>query len=317
MADNITFSAQGQINLSGDDRALYLKRFAGRILNRFDELHMADRIQKIISVGGGLKELQFPASWKATAQYYTQGTELLAGNQIAQGERTIKIDDFLLSYIWVTELDMMLTHMALREEYAHQIAEAVAQVRDEHTLQMIALAARASATITGAEGGSRITNAGFATSGQAISTGLFAAAQIFDEKRVPPNDRNVTLRPNAYYNMVQTPNLINRDFGNTGSLESGKLGTHHANIMINKSNNVPNTDKSGDSTTGHKNTYVGDFSKLIGVVNTKDATGALIRSGMTTESQYYTTYQATILVAKILMGQNILRPECAITLETP
>jgi hypothetical protein len=148
---NATPSRIGQQNLAGDVDANFLKVYAGEVLTAFTEKNLfADRtMSRTIDSG---KSAQFPATWKASASYHTPGTEI-TGDLIAGNERVIVIDDILLSAQFIASIDEAKSHYDVRSEYSKQAGAALARAMDKNLAQVGLLAARASATVTGGNGG--------------------------------------------------------------------------------------------------------------------------------------------------------------------
>jgi hypothetical protein len=66
------------------------------------------------------------------------------------------------------------------------------------------LAARASATVTGGNGGTQHHFRDRADFASALETAAFAAAQALDEKDVPEEDRYLYLKPAQYYLLINS-----------------------------------------------------------------------------------------------------------------
>ena len=283
------------------DNALFLKVFAGEVMTAFDETNIfkGRHFERTITEG---KSASFPATWKATARYHTPGTAVLGSNQILHNERIISIDDLLLADVFVYELDELKNHYDIRGIYSHQLGEALAKEYDTRLARLAILAARASATVSGGNGGSQLKNTSMATDADVLATALFTAAQTFDEKDVPASDRVCILRPAQYYLMAQNVKLINQDWGGAGAYSDGKI-LRVAGIDIMKSNHLPRDNYAG--TTGENNTYLGDFRDSVGVIFNKMAIGTVKLMDLATEMtghDFYVMYQGTLLVAKYAMG---------------
>ena len=284
-----------------EDNALFLKVFAGEVMTAFDETNIfkGRHFERTITEG---KSASFPATWKATARYHTPGTAVLGSNQILHNERIISIDDLLLADVFVYELDELKNHYDIRGIYSHQLGEALAKEYDTRLARLAILAARASATVTGGNGGSQLKNTSMHTDADVLATALFTAAQTFDEKDVPESDRVCILRPAQYYLMAQNVKLINQDWGGAGAYSDGKI-LRVAGIDIMKSNHLPNDNYAG--VTGENNTYLGDFRDSVGVIFNKMAIGTVKLMDLATEMtghDFYVMYQGTLLVAKYAMG---------------
>lgn len=301
----VTMSRPGAINGAtgsyAQDNALFLKVFAGEVMTAFDETNIfkGRHFERTITEG---KSASFPATWKATARYHTPGTAVLGSNQILHNERIISIDDLLLADVFVYELDELKNHYDIRGIYSHQLGEALAKEYDTRLARLAILAARASATVTGGNGGSQLKNTSMHTDADVLATALFTAAQTFDEKDVPASDRVCILRPAQYYLMAQNVKLINQDWGGAGAYSDGKI-LRVAGIDIMKSNHLPSDNYAG--TTGENNTYLGDFRDSVGVIFNKMAIGTVKLMDLATEMtghDFYVMYQGTLLVAKYAMG---------------
>ena len=301
----VTMSRPGAINGAtgsyAEDNALFLKVFAGEVMTAFDETNIfkGRHFERTITEG---KSASFPATWKATARYHTPGTAVLGSNQILHNERIISIDDLLLADVFVYELDELKNHYDIRGIYSHQLGEALAKEYDTRLARLAILAARASATVTGGNGGSQLKNTSMHTDADVLATALFTAAQTFDEKDVPASDRVCILRPAQYYLMAQNVKLINQDWGGAGAYSDGKI-LRVAGIDIMKSNHLPSDNYAG--TTGENNTYLGDFRDSVGVIFNKMAIGTVKLMDLATEMtghDFYVMYQGTLLVAKYAMG---------------
>jgi hypothetical protein len=302
----------GADNGGADKKALFLKQYAGEVMASYNAKNLMEQYHKVKNVDAG-KEFQFPVIGRASASYWAVGTEL-TGQNIAQSERVITLDDLLYHDLFIPEIDELMDHVSKRQEYTRQQGEALANAFDKNVLRQAILAARAGATITGQEAGTSIISATAATSATALSTALHLVAQTFDEKFVAPEGRRVFLKPAQYYLMVKDlPDLVNRNYGNTGSTASAML-PRVADMEIIKSVNLPATDQTADGTIQAK--YRANYSTNVCAILTPEAIGTVRRMGITSEMAYKTEFQATHVVAKMLVGHGILRPEGAAEIKT-
>jgi hypothetical protein len=311
-----TASRLGQINAAGgsysNDTALFLKVFSGEVLTAFDRIQvMKDRI-RTRSISSG-KSAQFPVTGTATASYHTPGKQLLGSNQIKANELVISIDGLLVSDVFISNWEEAVNHYDVRGNYSHQLGQALANTFDRNALQVGYLAARASATITGGNGGSALTNAAYGTDAEVLAAGVFAAAQKLDEKDIPADGRYVVLRPAQYYLLAQSTKVLNKDWGGAGVYADGKV-LRVAGVEVVKSNNLPQSNISAN--TGENNTYSGDFSNSRALVLYPEAIGCVKLMDLAVEKEYQIQRQGTLMVAKFALGMGILRPECAVELKT-
>ena len=107
----------GQSNLAGDKRALYLKLFSGEMFKGFQHNAIArDLVMKRTLKNG--KSLQFIYTGRTTAEYHTPGNAILGNSDGAPpvAEKTVTVDDLLISSAFVYDLDETLSHYDLRSE---------------------------------------------------------------------------------------------------------------------------------------------------------------------------------------------------------
>lgn len=313
MADAIV-SRLGQANLAGDPKALFLKVFAGEVLTAFAETNVVLQYVRQRTISSG-KSAQFPVLGKNSATYHQPGQQILGG-QIAANEVVITIDDLLISPVFIANIDEAMNHYDVRGEYSSQCGIALANTLDKHLLQLGVLAARSAARITGEPGGSVITDASAGTDSNALVADIFAAAQKFDEKDVPKNDRVVFLRPAQYYAIAQNTKVLNKDWGGAGVYADGKV-LRIAGMDVVETNHLPNAVVANGSTlAGTGNKYAGDFSTTVALAMQKSALGTVKLLDLALESEYQISRQGTLMVAKYAMGHGVLAPQCAVEVKT-
>ena len=313
---NATVSFLGKANNTGDDNALFLKVFSGEVLAAFARRNQMLEMSMVRTISQG-KSAQFPAIGKTTASYHTPGNEI-TGTVINKNERVITIDDLLISDSFIAEIDEAKNHYDVRSIYSTEMGNALARTVDQHLLQLAVLAAQASTTVTGENGGAVITDADAKTNGASLITSIFDAAQALDEKDVPEDDRYCVVPPATYYNLVENDKILNRDFGGSNGIYAEGKVLKVAGINIVKSNTAVDafTDQSAASSTGENNTYNGNFSNTAAVVFHKSAIGTVKLMDLAMESEYDIRRQGTLMVAKMALGHGILRPEAAVEIQT-
>jgi hypothetical protein len=230
-------------------------------------------------------------------------------------ERVITIDDLLISNTFIANIDEAKNHYDVRANYSRKLGEALANTADRHLFQVAIKAARDSATVTGGNGGARITDAAMATDSEKMIAALFEAAQVFDEKDVPEDERYAFFRPAQYYKLAQNTKVLNKDWGGAGVYADGKV-LRIAGITIVASNHIPATNITTGVESGTAARYAVDARTTVGVVMQKEAIGTVKLMDLAMESEYDIRRQGTLMVAKYAMGHGILRPECAIELAT-
>ena len=271
------------------------------------------------------KAAQFIFTGRMTADYHVPGTPILGSGDPPVAEKTIVMDDLLVSSAFVYDLDETLAHYSLRGEIANKIGYALAEAYDKKIFRTIALAAREAHPIQaspGPEPGGSIIKLGSGNefNAQALVDGFFEAAAILDEKNVPRAGRHAILSPRQYYALIAQvdSNILNRDYGNTqGNLNSGEGLYEIAGISIKRSNNLPFMAGTVTSVEGENNNYAGDFSAHCGLIYQKDAAAVVTAIGpqiQTTGSDVHTLYQGDVVVGRLAMGAGTLNPAAAIEL---
>ena len=257
--------ALGRSNLStgtgydgaNDKYALYLKLFSGEMFKGFQHETIArDLVTKRTLKNG--KSLQFIYTGRMTSSFHTPGTPILGNSDKAPpvAEKTINMDDLLISSAFVYDLDETLAHYELRGEISKKIGYALAEKYDRLIFRAIARGARAASPVSATNfvepGGTQIrvgstTNDSDAYNAQNLTAAFFDAAAAMDEKGVSSQGRCAVLNPRQYYSLIQevgNNGLINRDEQGAG-LQSGKGVVSIAGIHIYKSMNIPFLGKYG------------------------------------------------------------------------
>ncbi len=241
----------GQSNSTGDARALYLKLFSGEMFKGFQHNAIArDLVMRRTLTNG--KSLQFIYTGHTKAEYHTPGNSILGDSNGAPpvAEKTITVDDLLISSAFLYDLDETLSHYDMRSEISRKIGYALAQKYDRLIFRAITRGARAASPITKANyvepGGTQIrvgstTSAADAYNAGNLVTAFYDAAAALDEKGVSQDGRVGVLNPRQYYALIQdigSNGLVNRDVQGT-ALQGGEGVVEIAGIKIYKSMNIP------------------------------------------------------------------------------
>ena len=250
----------GRINTAtnaSNNRDLYLKLFSGEMFTGFQREKIArDLVMKRTLTNG--KSLQFIYTGRTSAEYHTPGNSILGNSDKTPpvAEKTITVDDLLISSAFVYELDETLAHYELRGEISKKIGYALAQKYDRLIFRAIAKGARQASPVSLSgfvePGGTQIrvgagSNADDALDDAHLVTAFYEAAAALDEKGVSDDGRVAVLNPRQYYELIKgagSNGLINRDVQGT-SLQSGNGVIEIAGIKIYKSMNAPFFSKYG------------------------------------------------------------------------
>ena len=258
-ADNL---AGGQSPTTDQRRALYLKLFSGEMFKGFQHNAIArDLVMKRTLKNG--KSLQFIYTGRTTAEYHTPGNAILGNSDGAPpvAEKTVTVDDLLISSAFVYDLDETLSHYDLRSEISRKIGYALAEKYDRLIFRAIARGARAASPVTATNfvepGGTQIrvgssANESDAFSSTALIAAFYDAAAAMDEKGISSDGRCAVLNPRQFYELIQavgTNGLVNRDAQGT-ALQGGNGIIEIAGIHIYKSMNIPFLGKYGTKYAG-------------------------------------------------------------------
>ena len=248
-ADNATRA--GSTFTTTERRALFLKLFSGEMFKGFQRNTIArDLVTKRTLKNG--KSLQFIYTGRTNSEYHTPGQSILGNSDNAPpvAEKTITVDDLLISSAFLYELDETLAHYDLRSEISRKIGYALAQKYDRLVFRSIVRGARAASPVSKSgyaePGGTQIrvgTNnqASDAYSATALVNAFYDAAAAMDEKGVSTDGRFGVLNPRQYYELIQQVGengLVNRDEQGS-SRQKGNGIVEIAGIKIYKSMNIP------------------------------------------------------------------------------
>jgi hypothetical protein len=255
----------------------YLKLFSGELFKGFQTNTIArDLVTKRTLKNG--KSLQFIYTGRMSAAYHTPGTPILGTeNALPVAEKTIQMDDLLISSAFVYDLDETLAHYDLRGEISKKIGFALAEKYDRLIFRAITRGARkaspVSATNKKEPGGTQIqvgagADANDALVGSNLVDAFYDAAAALDEKGVSAEGRCGVISPRQYYALINdvssgaiSSGIINRDVQGS-ALQSGSGVIEIAGIKLYKSMNIPFLSKygtaykpsSGNNDTIHTNT---------------------------------------------------------------
>ncbi len=336
---NTAPSRLGQINGAGSELALFLKVFAGEVLASFTDKTVMMGRHRVKNVAGGAKSAQFPAIGTATAQYHVVGENILDGansylQTINHAERTIHIDEILTSNVFVSDIDEIMNHYETRAEYAKQLGIALANKSDKQIMQVLALAAAASATVSGGDGGGNINGgATLETDPALLADAIFQAQSILDQKNVPAEERYCLVTPDMYWRTARMGGvygggangapveLIDKDMSaNNGDVAGGQI-VQIGGVKLVPSNiwdTIDNTNIA-DNDPGERGNGGSDYdvnlTNVRAIVWQKQAVGTVKTRSLSVQTEYQLSHLGSLMVAKQLMGHGILRPECVVTLK--
>mgnify|MGYP003123384430 FL=1 len=331
----------GQDGLAGVTDALFLKVFSGEVLAAFEERNVMMPLHNVRTITSG-KSAQFPVFGKAIAKYHTPGEDIIddGSELIGMTERTVAIDQLLLSKVFIANIDEAMAHYDVRSIYSRELGFALANHADEACIRTVIAGAQSALTdpnpveqgSTGKEGARLDTG----TTGDGVIDQIIEAARLMDEASVPADDRYCLLTPEYYYKVVASAGssntagaVMNRDFDGSGSISTGRF-TNVAGVNVMMSNHIPTSNEDSGAATVFESTsiandiYAGsgvgygglNFTNTNGVVFQRTGLATVKLLDLALETEYSVRNQGTLMVAKYAMGHNFLRPECCYHLRT-
>ena len=322
--DVTAVSRSGQINQTGDKRAIFLKQFSGEVLTSFEEKNIAMPLHRVRTISNG-KSAQFPSIGTIGADYHTAGQTIL-GDSVAHNEVTVTVDDLLVSSAFVPRIDEAMQHYEVRSTYSAEMGNALANAADKNIFSTIY---KASQTFTGGDLAGYWTDASEGSVDAAGDTGqdfvdsLIVALQRFDEADVT-GEKTVVVTPATYYSLfgastgTMTNAAMDRDLGGNGSVAGGNAPTIMGCKVL-MSNHLPVAAQTSPANGVNENGSATDYSTyepdLKGLIFTKDAAATVKLLDLGVESEYQIERQGTLMVAKYAMGHNVLRGKSAICIK--
>ena len=265
-----------QSNTYANKYATALKLFSGEVFTAFNNASIFKGLVRSYTLRGA-KSKQFLLTGKLSSGFHVPGTPILADTALKANEKTLLLDDLLVSSQFVYDLDEIISQWSTRSEISKQIGESLANFYDLRIARVLDMASREASVVTGEPGGFEVSiGSGNQLVAQKIVDGLFECASVLDERSAPQENRSCVLSPRQYYSLVSSvdTNILNRDLGNSqGDLNSGRGLVSIAGIRIYKSNNLPFMAAYNSAVTGENNDYTDTNATCCGLVFHKQAAG--------------------------------------------
>ena len=350
---SLLLSRLGDNNLAGTTVwNNFIRLYAAEILTAYKRSTVFAPLVRQKSISKG-KSTTFPMLGRTSVEYFTTGNEIVGG-QIRAGERTVTIDDLLISAQSIYTLDEAMNYYDVRSQYSFESGQALARETDRNICRMLVKAAMATDTTAAAnlvQSYTQFSEEEFTPNIQigdvsgdeldptAIAYSIQMAIKTLRKKDIDTTGMTVVLAPDQYFALIDVRDsskltFMNRDFGGVGSLNDGTTAPQIGGLRIVMSNNLDTTALWNTSTgvttdqaplaasvgSGRTaaydmpSTYLATAKKVKGLVFSKDAVCSVNLLGMQVESDYQMQYQRTLMIAKKAEGHNILRPAASIAL---
>ncbi|MAI82379.1 MAG: T7 capsid protein [Gammaproteobacteria bacterium] len=294
-----------QSNTYANKYATALKLFSGEVFTAFNNASIFKGLVRSYTLRGA-KSKQFLLTGKLSSGFHVPGTPILADTALKANEKTLLLDDLLVSSQFVYDLDEIISQWSTRSEISKQIGESLANFYDLRIARVLDMASREASVVTGEPGGFEVSiGSGNQLVAQKIVDGLFECASVLDERSAPQENRSCVLSPRQYYSLVSSvdTNILNRDLGNSqGDLNSGRGLVSIAGIRIYKSNNLPFMAAYNSAVTGENNDYTDTNATCCGLVFHKQAAGiveSVSPTIETTSNDFNVQYQGELTCPSI------------------
>lgn len=324
---DITMTPLGQINLTGDEYAIYQEQWSGEFLGFFANATVAlPRVRR--RELRGAKAAQFLGVGKAVVARHLRGDSILDSShgilqQVKFGEILVHVDRPLMAAEAVDELEGIIAHYEVREPLFQAMGDAHAAQVDGDLFRVMMKASQDSSgayrPTTDDPLPFTVEQADADTQVAALLTAMRTVKEGFDTRNIPPGNRYFALPPSSY-NLLADPSsqLTQRDFGGEGNGRFADGTVEKAwgfNLLM--TNNIPTTDESAASTSGQNGlTYEGDWRNTVGVAWHPMAVGSVVSIAPRVTVEWSTEHQAFVLISKEAVGHGILRPTAACQVRT-
>lgn len=322
MSIETSLSRSGQNNQTGSDRALFEKKMQTDILRYFQSTNIAKELVTNKTIENG-KSAAFPIVGNAAASYHVAGTEI-EGDNIAATEREITIDDMLIAFAYVPDIDDAMVHYDANSAYNESIGRALGKRYDQDCLRMVARAGNIVDAPSALAAGLLVfaddifsTTVTFAVAGDELLGAkvyeklVEAIAQWVDKDLV--GDAVIVLKPTSYFALLNNPANTGMTWANDEASQSGKVPMVLGHKVF-TTPHMPTADDSANTALNAK--YRFDYSKTVGLIFSKECVASLQLLALTMRSDYVPTRLSTLIVGKMLVGFGVLNHSSSIVLKS-
>lgn len=321
MSVQTSHSRSGQNNAAGDALALFEKKMQTDVLRYFQVTNVGKELVTNKTIANG-KSAAFPVIGNATAAYHTVGTEL-DGAQIKATEREITIDSMLVGFTYIPDIDEAMVHYDAKSAYNESIGRALSKRFDQDLFRMVAIAGDIGDSIAA-------TAAGLASFDDDVYTAPVTFAAALDEKdgakvyakiieaitqwmdKDIVGEPVIVLKPESYYALLNNPANTGLTWVNDENAQSGRVPLVLGKRVL-QSPHIPSADDTLNTDISSK--YRANFTKLQGLVFSKEAVASLQLLGLSMRSDYIPQRLSTLVVGKMAVGFGILNHACSIPLK--
>ena len=288
----------GQINLAGDEFALAIEMFNGRVKN---SAMWAQQIKPFFTFVPltGTTTMSNASMGNATISKVSAGVEPTPGN-IEMGRQIVTVETPIICRTQISMLEDVQDRLSVRSRLPENYGRMIQKHEDKVLLVKGVQAARtASGPVTDIPGGTVKTyaSAGDEDDPDAAEALVLSLARAMDEKEVPREGGILAVDPETYYTLLQADKLINQDY-NMGNGE-------YSSVRILKAGGFPLMMTNRFQQSADNGSVSGSIGNLYGSEYYTDATGANIK-GLYITNEMLMVAEAIPLTPKVWWSDQLL-----------
>lgn len=318
-----TPSRPGLNDFGADQLGVLYEQFAGETIAVFEKNTFLMDWVDVVEMPQGAISISFPVINTGFAKYHSAGDNLLvdAGylQQLKTSKRTLHADKALTASVAVDVMDEFVSAYSVRQTYSMQLGAAVGAKVDQQILRCVWNACDAPATFTGVATGYSTTGTTLGTQANALYGAIVNIKTKFDNNGVPPIDRVLVLKPEAY-NLLLTADSnnsafqLNEYYGGEGKVAEGMVARmlgfnvleHNAVSKVNSSDTSHKWDAGGGN---DYSAYLVSPATALGVAFWKHAVKLGFSKPLSVAIDYIPEAMSTLVNAWAAFGVLVVRPE--------
>ena len=329
----------------------FIRLYTAECLTAYKRETVLESLVRQKTISGG-KSTTFPMLGRSSVEYFTPGNEI-TGGKLRAGERTVLVDDLMISSKMIYSLDEAMAYYEVRGQYSEESGNALAWESDRNCARMLVKAALATDLTSAAaivqsykqfDEEEFVANVNIGTvSGDdldpsAIDKAILDALKLWKKKSISSRGAVLALSTDNYFSLLDTTdsakiNWRNSLYGGVSGFSGIQVPTMHGveilcvnnmdvSTLWNGATGVTTDQKPLAASVGSGRTEAYDIpvaylpTALLtrGVLFTPDAVCKVNLLGVQIESEYQMRFQGTQFLAKKAEGFNVLRPASAIAL---
>lgn len=312
-ADNLAVpNADENIN-----RENYLVRYLQIVFNVYKDATIFQNLITKKSLAKGAKSAIFYFTGTKEAKFLQRAQEA-TGDAMLYNAKTIELDDIMYSDSFIADVDQHMSVMDVISENAREDGIALARELDYQINIMINKSATENFPVNNPDGTTRaggteivLAAAGDEDDPNKLIAAFKLAAQAFDEKNVPMENRYLVVKPKLFYVLLDADKLLNVDYSTrNGDYAEAKLkGVIGFKLMV--SNLLvdfdPATEWAGKY-TGLQAKYNHDCSNTIALAFDKNAAGVVMARNLKVEKGREFKAQGEFVMTTMFKGVDTLNP---------